>query len=51
MRHGSPLIISGATNESSKLYKKINTFVKNMIKGGEEDEKRFFSDEKQSKLF
>ena len=48
----TPLIISGATNESSKLYKKINTFVKNMIKGGEEDEKSdFFLDEKAKQAF
>ena len=48
----TPLIISGATNESSKLYKKINTFVKDMVKGKEEDEKSdFFLDEKAKQAF
>ena len=48
----TPLIISGATDESSKLYKKINNFVKHMVKGNEEDEKSdFFLDEKAKQAF
>ena len=34
----TPLIISGATNESSKLYKKINSFVKKLKLGDEDND-------------
>jgi len=48
----TPLIISGATDESSKIYKKINSFVKNLKKGSEDDEKcDFFLDEKSKQAF
>ena len=48
----TPLIISGATNESSKLYKKINGFVKFFKQGNEEDENvDFFLDEKSKQAF
>ena len=48
----TPLIISGATDESSKLYKKINSLVKDLKKGNEEDESGdFFLDEKSKQAF
>ena len=48
----TPLIISGATDESSKIYKKINSFVKTLKKGSEDDEKcDFFLDEKSKQAF
>ncbi len=48
----TPLIISGATDESSKIYKKINSFVKNLKKGSEDDENcDFFLDEKSKQAF
>ncbi len=48
----TPLIISGATDESSKIYKKINSFVKNLKKGLEDDENcDFFLDEKSKQAF
>ena len=48
----TPLIISGATDESSKLYKKINSFVSLLSQGSEEDEHGdFFLDEKSKQAF
>ena len=48
----TPLIISGATDESSKLYKKINSFVSLLSQGSEEDENGdFFLDEKSKQAF
>ena len=48
----TPLIISGATDESSKLYKKINGFVALLSQGKEEDEHSdFFLDEKSKQAF
>ena len=48
----TPLIISGATNESSKLYKKIDGLVKKFKLGNEEDENSdFFLDEKSKQAF
>ena len=48
----TPLIISGATNESSKLYKKINSFVKNLKYGKEDDESGdFFLEEKTKQAY
>ena len=48
----TPLIISGATDESSKLYKKINSFVSLLFQGSEEDEHAdFFLDEKSKQAF
>ena len=48
----TPLIISGATDESSKLYKKINSFVRLLNQGSEEDEHGdFFLDEKSKQAF
>ena len=48
----TPLIISGATNESSKLYKKINSFVKKLKLGDEDnDSSDFFLDEKSKQAF
>ena len=48
----TPLIISGATDESSKLYKKINGFVALLSQGKEEDEHGdFFLDEKSKQAF
>ena len=48
----TPLIISGATDESSKLYKKINSFVSLLCQGSEEDEHAdFFLDEKSKQAF
>ncbi len=48
----TPLIISGATDESSKLYKKINGFVALLSQGSEEDEHSdFFLDEKSKQAF
>jgi len=48
----TPLIISGATDESSKLYKKINSFVRLLNQGSEEDEHAdFFLDEKSKQAF
>ena len=48
----TPLIISGATSESSILYKKINSIVKYLKKGSEEDEKcDFFLDEKSKQAY
>ena len=48
----TPLIISGATDESSKLYKKINGFVAHLSLGKEEDEHGdFFLDEKSKQAF
>ena len=48
----TPLIISGATNESSKLYKKINSFVKNLKYGKEDDENGdFFLEEKTKQAY
>ncbi len=48
----TPLIISGATNESSKLYKKINSFVKNLKYGKEDDEYGdFFLEEKTKQAY
>ena len=48
----TPLIISGATDESSKIYKKINSFVNNLKKGLEDDENcDFFIDEKSKQAF
>ena len=48
----TPLIISGATNESSKLYKRINSFVKMLKKGVEDDDiSDFFLDEKSKQAY
>lgn len=48
----TPLIISGATDESSKIYKQINKFVSSMEQGLEDDEKSdFFLDEKSKQAF
>ena len=48
----TPLIISGATDESSKLYKKINSLVKDLKQGNEDDESGdFFLDEKTKQAF
>ena len=48
----TPLIISGATDESSKLYKKINSIVKHLTHGDEEDESSdFFIDEKTKQAY
>ena len=48
----TPLIISGATDESSKLYKKINSLVKGLTHGNEDDESGdFFLDEKTKQAF
>ena len=48
----TPLIISGATNESSKLYKRINSFVKILKEGSEEDDSGdFFLDEKSKQAY
>ena len=48
----TPLIISGATNESSKLYKKINSLVKKFKLGDEDNENSdFFLDEKSKQAF
>ena len=48
----TPLIISGATSESSKLYKKINALVKNLKKGQEDDlQSDFFLDEKSRQAY
>ena len=48
----TPLIISGATNESSKLYKRINSFVKMLKKGVEDDDSSdFFLDEKSKQAY
>ena len=38
----TPLIISGATDESSKIYKQINKFVNSMKQGLEDDENSDF---------
>ena len=48
----TPLIISGATNESSKLYKRINNLVKVLKKGTEDDDSSdFFLDEKSKQAY
>ena len=48
----TPLIISGATDESSKVYKQINKFVSSMKQGLEDDENSdFFLDEKSKQAF
>ncbi len=48
----TPLIISGATDESSKLYKQINSLVKGLKYGNEDDESGdFFLDEKTKQAF
>jgi len=48
----TPLIISGATSESSKLYKKINALVKNLKEGQEDDlQSDFFLDEKSRQAY
>ena len=48
----TPLIISGATDESSQLYKKISGFVKYLKHGDEEDERGdFFLDEKTKQAY
>ena len=48
----TPLIISGATDESSQLYKKISGFVKYLKHGDEEDESGdFFLDEKTKQAY
>ena len=48
----TPLIISGATDESSKIYKQINKFVSSMKQGLEDDENSdFFLDEKSKQAF
>ena len=48
----TPLIISGATDESSKLYKKINSLVKDLEYGNESDESGdYFLDEKTKQAF
>ena len=48
----TPLIISGATDESSKVYKQINKFVNSMKQGLEDDENSdFFLDEKSKQAF
>ena len=48
----TPLIISGATDESSKLYKKINSLVKGLKYGNEDDESGdYFLDEKTKQAF
>ncbi len=48
----TPLIISGATDESSKLYKKINNLVKNLKQGNEDDESGdFFLEEKTKQAY
>jgi len=48
----TPLIISGATDESSLLYKKISGFVKYLKHGNEEDESGdFFLDEKTKQAY
>ena len=48
----TPLIISGATSESSKFYKKINSLVKNLKKGKEDDlQSDFFLDEKSKQAY
>ena len=48
----TPLIISGATDESSKLYKKINSLVKNLKLGSEDDESGdFFLEEKTKQAY
>ena len=48
----TPLIISGATDESSKLYKQINSLVKGLKYGHEDDESGdFFLDEKTKQAF
>jgi len=45
----TPLIISGATDESSKLYKQINQLVKYLKKGNEDDDDSDFFLEEKSK--
>ena len=48
----TPLIISGATAESSKLYKQINQLVKYLKKGNEDDDDSdFFLDEKSKSAY
>ncbi len=48
----TPLIISGFTNENPKLYKKINSLVKYLKKGNEDEEDcDFFIDEKSKSAY
>jgi preprotein translocase subunit SecA len=46
----TPLIISGASQDSSELYQRINRFVPLLERGTEEDPKDFHIDEKQRSI-